>query len=463
MPPNPMMHSCDQEGAGLWAGAAVTDLTPRGSVFLFGYPHVPRFSSGCHDPLECTALYVRSGDGSALFLANDLIFVGRDLVREVRRQIVAATGVPEEAIMITTTHTHSGPTMVDYVSNAADPVVPRADPAYLQWVGGQMVDAARTAMRRAQPAEIGLAVGRATGVGTNRHDPAGPSDPEVPVLVVRSTPQHEPLACMVVYGMHPTVLHEDSTLISADFPCFTRRFLHGGVLPPTCPILYHNGASGNQSPRHVTRANTFAEAQRLGERLGQAIADVLPAISFFPEAGIVCRRRFLELRPRVFPTADAAVRAERQARERFENLRLTGATRQIVRTAECDWFGAEETAELARAAVDGRLETAVRHCSPAEIQLIAIGPWKFVAWPGEFFVEYALAVKARSPSTFVITLANGELQGYLVTSEASARGVYEATNAVFCPSNGPLVVETTLALLESTGEAVSMPANESCG
>jgi neutral ceramidase len=45
-------------------------------------------------------------------------------------------------------------------------------------------------------------------------------------------------------------------------------------------------------------------------------------------------------------------------------------------------------------------------------------------------------------------MANGELQGYIVTPEAAARGVYEATNAVFGPENGPRFVETTLALLE---------------
>jgi hypothetical protein len=128
-------------------------------------------------------------------------------------------------------------------------------------------------------------------------------------------------------------------------------------------------------------------------------------------------------------------------------LGRAGAARQAVRTAECDWFGAEETAELARAAADGRLAAAIAQARTAEIQVIAVGPWRYVGWPGEFFVEYALAVKARAPGTFVITMANGELQGYIVTAEAAARGVYEATNALFGPANGLRVVAATLALL----------------
>lgn len=435
----------------LRAGAAVTDLTPEGSVFLFGYPHVPRLSTGVHDRLQCSALYLEGGGGRVLFLANDLIFVGRKLAGEVRRRIAGEAGVPEEAVMITATHTHSGPVTVDYVSNAADPVVPRADRAYLRLVGERMVAAAVAAVRSAVPAEAGLAVARAEGVGTNRHDPAGPADPEVPVLVARARADVRPIACMVAYAMHPTVLHEDSTLISGDFPHFTRAFLQGGVVPAHCPVLFHSGASGNQSPRHVARANTFDEARRLGENLGRAIAAVVPGIAFSDALPVSATRRFIDLEPRRFPTPEDAVAAERAARARFEELRAAGAARHAIRTAECDWFGAEETAELSRAALDGRLAEALRKCVPAEVQVIAVGPWRFVGWPGEFFVEYALEVRRRCPSAFVLTMANGELQGYIVTPEAAARGVYEATNAVFAPENGPRFVETTLALLEGRG------------
>jgi hypothetical protein len=48
----------DQEST-VMAGAAVVDITPQGSVFLYGYPHVKRYSTGVHDPLECAALYLR--------------------------------------------------------------------------------------------------------------------------------------------------------------------------------------------------------------------------------------------------------------------------------------------------------------------------------------------------------------------------------------------------------------------
>ena len=432
----------------LWAGAATAILTPQDSVFLFGYPHVPRLSTGVHDQLETVALFLRHDNEKVLFIANDLIFVGKQLANEVRRRLYIKTGVPMGAIAITATHTHSGPVVLDCVSNSADPVVPNADPSYLEWVAGSMVEAGCAAVRSAKPAEVGLAVARADGVGTNRHDPAGPADPEVPVLVVRALADHRPLACMLAYAMHPTVLHEDSTLISGDFPHFTRQYLRAqGVLPKHCPILYHNGASGNQSPRHVTRENTFTEARRLGEKLGMAIAGVIPGIAYTQALPLRARSTHVALQMRAFPPiAEAEARAH-EVRVRFEALRAAQAPRTAVRTAECDWFGAEEAVALARAKTDGRLEVVAANCSPAEIQVIQLGPWNFVFWPGEFFVEYALEVKVRVPQTFVITMANGELQGYIVTPEAAARGGYEATNALFSSDNGQRVVKATLALL----------------
>lgn len=431
----------------LRAGAATEDITPIGSVFLYGYPHVPRSSTGVHDPLECAVLFLESGSGRTLFVAVDLIWVGKEVVAAARREIRKRTGLPEEVILISATHTHSGPVTADLVSNAADPVVPSFDPAYLAHCVERMAVAAERAVTGARPAEIGLAVAEVEGVGSNRHDPTGPTDPEVPVLVARASATGDPIGCLLVYGMHPTVLHEDSTLVSADFPYFTRRFLRDGTLPADCPILYHQGAAGNQSPRHVTRANTFAEAERLGNVLGAAVATALTGIRFLSSVSIACLSEKLELESRSMPTVPAAEEALAAKLAHIEKLRSQGAPRQEVRTAECDCFGGEETLELARAATDGRLAASRAVCQPAEVQLIAIGPWRFIGWPGEFFVEYALEVKRRSKATSVITLANGDLQGYIVTEEAAEQGVYESGNAVFASANGRRFVEVTLALL----------------
>ena len=253
--------------AKFWAGSAAADVTPADSQFLFGYPHVVRYSTGVHDPLLASALYVSDGTTAVVFVANDVASISKSLAARARGRIAAATGVAAANVMITATHTHSGPVTEKYLSNEADAVVPDPDRRFLARLEDGIVAAAEAARASARPAQLGLAVADGSAVGGNRRDPAGPSNPRVPVLAARAADDGTPIGVMLVCSMHPTVLHEDSTLVSGDFPAMARQHLQRTTLGG-CPVVWHTGPSGNQSPRHVTRGNTFAEAQRLGEASG---------------------------------------------------------------------------------------------------------------------------------------------------------------------------------------------------
>ncbi len=432
----------------LVSGAAAVDITPKRSCFLYGYPHIERQSTSAHDPLLASALYLSDGETSTLFIANDVIFVPKRLADRARRRIEEATGVPVAHVMVTATHTHSGPVTVKMVSNEADPVVPDPDPDYLQQLEDGIVAAAECACAEARPAKVGLGVADGSGLGGNRHDPKGVSIPEVPVLAVQSIKDDSYIGVMVVCSMHPTVLHEDSTVISGDFPGLTRQYLQEKVIGEKCPVVYHMGAAGNQSPRHVTISNTLEETHRLGSMLGGSVAEALSTIIYEAGLPIRCAARSLSLPLRELPAIADAEAELRQAKQRFEQLKESGAPRTQVRSAECDWFGAGETATLARAAESGRMVDAAEACMPAVVQVISVGGWSFVGWPGEVFVEFALSIKEQFSDCHVVTLANGDLEGYLVTEQAVKAGTYESGNAVFrSPDSGLLLVEATAELL----------------
>lgn len=433
----------------LKAGCSVEDISPIDSQFLFGYPHVERMSEGIHDPLLSAALFLSDGESKVIFVTNDIIIIPNDLASRARKRIQEATGVPAGNIMITGTHTHSGPLTKGHISNEADPVVPPVDPKYLQLLEDGILTAAKGAVAKAAAAELGLAVAQAKGVGTNRRDPAGPADPAVPVMLVRNLETQKPIACMMLYSMHPTVLHEDSKLVSGDFPAMCREYLQQAeILGPDCPVLYHTGPQGNQSPRHVVTGHTFDEAKRLGGLLGQAVEAVLPTINFSSDISLSAQQGFVELPRKEFPSVEQAEANCKAMAEKFARQQSDGTDRATVRTTECDFFGAEEVVSLAKAQKEGRLDAATATVMPAEIQIISVGDWKFVAWPGEVFIEYALALKAKSPNTFIATLANGDLQGYLVTQEAAAEGGYEASNAMFSYKGGDILVNKTLEMLD---------------
>jgi len=403
-------------------------------------------STGVHDPLLASALYLGDGATELLFVACDVLFVSNAVASRARRRIEAVTGVPASQIVVSATHTHSGPKTANALGQEADPVVPAADEGYVHKLEDGIVEAASRASRERVPAEAGFAVADGSGVGTNRHDPGGPCDLRVPVLMVRALDDRRTLGLMLTVCMHPTVLHEDSTLISADFPGHARQHLQRVF--SGCPVVYNTGPSGNQSPRHVTRTNTFEEATRLGEVLGRAVEAALGTIRFASGVSLACLSSEISLPARNFPSSAEAATALEASHARLLALQQARAHRAEVRTAECDWFGAEKTLLLARAAESGRMQEALAAILPVQIQVIGIGPCTYVTWPGEMFVEFGLEIASHRPDTFVISLANGVLDGYLVTQEAVDRGYYEAGNALLAsPAGGSQLVRETLKLL----------------
>jgi hypothetical protein len=209
--------------------------------------------------------------------------------------------VGHDHFMITATHTHSGPSTVKYLSNEADSAVPDPDPKYLRRLEDGIVAAAQAAHSAAAPAKLGLGAADGAVVGGNRRDPAGPSNPRIPVLVARAIDGGEPIAAMLVCSMHPTVLHEDSTLVSGDFSGLARRHLQATTLG-NCPVLWHTGPCGNQSPRHVTRVNTFAEAA------AEQGYEASNGLFCSPQSGELLVRKTLELLENSFPKKPLTVR-----------------------------------------------------------------------------------------------------------------------------------------------------------
>ena len=89
-----------------------------------------------------------------------------------------------------------------------------------------------------------------------------------------------------------------------------------------------------------------------------------------------------------------------------------------------------------------------QHYAATEVQALRVGDTFLVGLPGEQFVEYALRIKRESPRrAFVISLANGELQGYIVTPEAEAVGGYEAQMSFFPAAAGDALTSAALKLI----------------
>ena len=269
------------------------------------------------------------------------------------------------------------------------------------------------------------------------------------LVAARDARTHALIGIMEVYAMHPTVLHEDSRLASGDFPAMGRQYLQA-ALGAKIPVLHHMGASGNQSPRHCVRGQTFDEAVRLGTILGKAVEKAIGTITFEPHLTLTSAQTFIEYPLRDLPDVESATAKVEAVRAKFARQQQDGTPRAIVRTTECDLFGAEASHALAKSKADGRIDAALKSCMPAEIQLLRIGPWAVVGWQGEVFIEYALAIRQANPGVFVCTCANGSMAGYIATEQAAAEGGYEASTSLFSTESGKRLVAATQRLLDET-------------
>ncbi|MDD2406925.1 MAG: hypothetical protein PHU24_10795, partial [Sphaerochaetaceae bacterium] len=151
---------------------------------------------------------------------------------------------------------------------------------------------------------------------------------------------------------------------------------------------------------------------------------------------------------KVFPPVEESEKKLEAVVAKIERMKAEKAPAAQIRTVECDIFGAEEQVTMSMMQASGDLEAFFTVNVPAEIQAFRVGPWWFVGWMGEIFVDHALAVKKALSGTFIISMANGELQGYITTEEAAAEGGYEASNSLFTPQLGKIFVNATLDLIK---------------
>ncbi len=230
--------------AGLEAGAAKVEIKPPLGAPLNGYgDRMGRGAVATHDPLWSRALYLDDGE-TRLFLVNADLCVIHPALRQ-RVLELAPREVPQEHIILTATHTHSGPGgMIEEFPFRI--VSGRFMPEVLEETAGSIAQSMREALMSRRRAAIGYGAVRQDVLSSNRRVSGGPIDTQVGVVSVEDADGNH-IAVLTNFAAHPTsVPKQDHYSFSADYCGFYYSELER-LTAEGCVAMFLNGASGNQT------------------------------------------------------------------------------------------------------------------------------------------------------------------------------------------------------------------------
>src|SRR4051794_244066 len=102
------LSACASPAAAFEAGVGRSDVTPPTGFPTMGYVRSDAIARGQHTRLFARAIVLQSGDRKLALVATDLGFTPGGLVSEVAARL-ASRGFSERTIVISASHTHSGP------------------------------------------------------------------------------------------------------------------------------------------------------------------------------------------------------------------------------------------------------------------------------------------------------------------------------------------------------------------
>ncbi len=440
----------------LLAGAAVVDITPPAGGFMDGYGDRTEPSQGVHDPLFARVLVLDyGGDDQCAIVGCDLLGVHPQVVAEVRQEVLSLCGIPAEHVLVAATHNHAGPWglragMFSWLAQELSTEMARK-------IAGAVV----FAHSQRRPATLKLGQSLVDSVSQNRRHPDWPIDPVLRLLLVDGD-DGRPVATLLNFACHATVLSAANLMVSAEFPGVACRIVQERT---GAPAVYLNGACANVNPTWIRQ--DFDSVERAGQIIGGQALRLIGDLQALGPGQRAHNIRWEEFTEKAVPGRIVQPRLRAARREMELPLRPFQSDEEYAaRIAELEAKAAplgegsnerrEAMARLTRTQNERWAGAWARRQPPAatqhtEVQALYLGEaLALLALPGEFFVETAEAIRAGCgvPDLLPACYANDYI-GYVAPPEAYAQGGYEAGVTFFAPEAEGIVRETAREVLQS--------------
>ena len=432
----------------LHVGRAAVKITPPAGIPMAGYYSV-RLAEGVHNDLYAKALVFENDGVKAAMVACDLVGVDHSIVEAARKAIESSTGIRGSNVMISATHSHTGPLLNKRFLLAVQGAPLKIAQQYIAALPVKIAESVKLAQANLAPAEVRAGVGREESLSFNRRflmkdgtvrfnpgkmnpeivQPVGPIDPEVAVVYFESG--GKPLATYVNFALHLDTV--GGAQFSANYP-YTLGSLLGKLKGPDMLTMFTIGTAGNINHVDVKSRDPQkgpGEAARIGTVLAGEVLKTYTRLRPVKGDAVRVKREIADLPlPKLEPDAGAKARA------------LAAKFGKPDQPPFLEMVNALKVLDVIDR--DGRPLS-------AEVQVIALGD--DIAWvglPGEIFVELGTAIKKASPfsHTIVVELANGSIS-YVPNRKAFGEGAYEVVSARCASGCGEILADTAIRLLTS--------------
>jgi neutral ceramidase len=427
------------------AGAATSNITPPiGADPELRTSRPP--ATHVHDELHARCLVLDDGQAKLALVVCDLRHISAEVAAGAKTVIEKMTGIPPQCVLISATHTHT--------SGGAKLEDREGEPYYDYgaFLARRIADGVLRAHNQLEPAQIGWGVAEEPTQVFNRrwfptpergpiygaHDnieqvgtnpgytgllrPAGPVDPQISFLSVRS-PSGRPISLLASYGLHYVGGVPPNTISADYFAIFADRI--GELLgaerhqdPPFVGIMA-NGTSGDvnnierfsdeelarRGPQQRKKYEHFEKAREVAHICADKVLEAHAALEWHDHVELASVQRTLTFERR-YPTQDEIEWAQEVKARRIKPM---STSRYSTYSTVLNYASPEMPPTI-----------------DVVVQTHRIGGLAVAAMPFEVFAEIGLELKQRSPiqPLMNISIANGS-HGYLPTPEQHKLGGYE--------------------------------------
>ena len=437
------------------AGGAAVDVTPQELPVIRNGSFVEGQARLVVDPLFARALVLQNNDDKIALVVVDSCMIDREFCDRVKREAGEKTGIASDKILISATHTHSAPSVMDYCLGS------RKDPVYSEYLPGKIVEVIAAADAKLRPAKVASVRFDAGAFTKNRRwsfrsgkegtDPfgeptvranmhpgyqnpngigeTGPTDPWFTILSIRDA-EDRSLGLLGNFSMHYFSGHAG---LSADYFGHYVRAVREKLAAGNKDFvaMLSQGTSGDLWRADYSEPRPAKEItiEEYAEKLAALTAGALEGVEYKAEVPLAMAETRLKIRRRV-PDEKRLAWARGVLKEMGDNR---PRNRPEVYAEQAIYLHENPEAEVV-------------------LQAVRIGGLGITAMPNEVYALTGLKLKYRSPLalTMNIELANGA-SGYIPPPEQFPLGGYNtwpARTAGLVPEAETQIAESCLRLLE---------------